>query len=81
MGDGHIFSAKVRLKNRFTLCDNKWHIINAHYIRDSLTLKVDRFPEAYGLNGSKNIMRTLAEGLLYVGGLPGESFYLIIGGL
>ena len=64
------FSAQVTLDNRYTLCDNQWHIVNAHFIKDSVTIKVDDYPEAYGFNGSSNLKKILTEAPLYIGGLP-----------
>ncbi|RXG70032.1 Laminin subunit alpha-2 [Armadillidium vulgare] len=72
IGHSHPFSARVSHPNIFTLCDNRWHIIKAHYIKDSLTLKVDSYPEVYGFNGSNNLPKTLAEAPLYIGGIPGK---------
>ncbi|KAL7642435.1 UNVERIFIED_CONTAM: hypothetical protein RMT77_006996 [Armadillidium vulgare] len=73
IGHSHPFSARVSHPNIFTLCDNRWHIIKAHYIKDSLTLKVDSYPEVYGFNGSNNLPKTLAEAPLYIGGIPETS--------
>ncbi|ROT86037.1 hypothetical protein C7M84_018409 [Penaeus vannamei] len=70
MGVGHSFSARVSLKNKFSLCDNKWHTVKANYVKDSLTLRVDKHREAYGFNGSSNEKGTPTDAPLFVGGLP-----------
>ncbi|XP_063590781.1 laminin subunit alpha lam-3-like isoform X2 [Penaeus indicus] len=70
MGVGHSFSARVSLKNKFSLCDNKWHTVKANYVKDSLTLRVDKHREAYGFNGSSNEKGTATDAPLFVGGLP-----------
>lgn len=71
MGVGHSFSARVGLRNRFSFCDNMWHTVKASYIKDSLTLRVDHYHEAYGFNGSGNGEGTVTGAPLYIGGLPG----------
>ncbi|KAK3855199.1 hypothetical protein Pcinc_038380, partial [Petrolisthes cinctipes] len=70
MGVGHSFSARVGLRNRFSFCDNMWHTVKASYIKDSLTLRVDHYHEAYGFNGSGNDEGTVTGAPLYIGGLP-----------
>ncbi|XP_042207400.1 laminin subunit alpha-2-like [Homarus americanus] len=70
MGSGHPFSARVRLRNKFNFCDNMWHTVKASYIKDSLSLRVDDYREAYGFNGSGNDERTLTGAPFYIGGLP-----------
>lgn len=77
VGHNRPFSARVTLPNIFALCDNQWHTVKAHYIKDSLTLRVDSHPEAYGFNGSNNLKKTLTEAPLYIGGIPGESRHLV----
>lgn len=74
MGKGHSFSARVGLRNKFRFCDNMWHTVKANYIKDSLTLRVDDYREAYGFNGSDNDKATVTGAPLYIGGLPGKCF-------
>ena len=73
MGVGHSFSARVGFRNRFSFCDNMWHTVKASYIKDSLTLRVDDHPEAYGLNGSGDHEGAITGAKLFIGGLPGEA--------
>lgn len=70
VGSGHTFGARVGFRNRYSLCDNSWHSIRAYFVKDSLTLRVDNEPEAYGFNGAINGNRVWAEAPLYIGGLP-----------
>ncbi|XP_071547005.1 laminin subunit alpha-1-like isoform X2 [Panulirus ornatus] len=70
MGVGHSFSARVGLRNKFSFCDNMWHTVKASYIKDSLSLRVDNYREAYGFNGSSNDKTTITGAPLYIGGLP-----------
>ncbi|KAK8738877.1 hypothetical protein OTU49_003716 [Cherax quadricarinatus] len=70
MGTGHPFSARVGLRNKFSFCDNMWHTVKASYIKDSISLRVDDYREAYGFNGSGNDKGTLTGAPFYVGGLP-----------
>ncbi|KAF2361238.1 Laminin G domain [Trinorchestia longiramus] len=67
---GHSFGARVGFRNRFSLCDNSWHAVRAHFVKDSITLRVDDQPEAYGFNGVIDSKRVWVEGPLYIGGLP-----------
>ena len=75
MGVSHSFSARVGLRNKFRLCDNMWHTVKANYVKDSLTLRVDNYREAYGFNGSDDDQGTITDAPLYIGGLPGKVSY------
>ncbi|XP_064107459.1 laminin subunit alpha lam-3-like isoform X1 [Macrobrachium nipponense] len=70
MGQSHSFSARVSLRNKFRLCDNMWHTIKANYLKDSVTLRIDGYREAYGFNGSEDDRGTVTDAPLYIGGLP-----------
>ncbi|KAK7085775.1 Laminin subunit alpha-2 [Halocaridina rubra] len=70
LGKGHTFSARVGLRNKFRFCDNMWHTIKANYVKESLTLRVDNYREAYGFNGSDDDRGTDTDAPLYIGGLP-----------
>ena len=73
VGENHSFGARVGSRNRYSLCDNGWHSVRAHFVKDSLTLRVDNEPEAYGFNGAVKSDRVWVEAPLYIGGLPGEN--------
>ncbi|XP_011501171.1 PREDICTED: laminin subunit alpha-1 [Ceratosolen solmsi marchali] len=58
--------------NPYTICDNKWHRIQAIYNNEELALKVDEMDQKYGLpaNINKHFIGSIITNALYIGGIP-----------
>ncbi|XP_050425592.1 laminin subunit alpha-1 isoform X2 [Adelges cooleyi] len=70
MGDRRPFRVEQSFHSEFTICDNKWHQIQAFYVEDKLTLKVDQFEQKYWLLDNGHITEAHTNSPLYIGGLP-----------
>lgn len=71
MGDRRPFRVEQTFQSEFAICDNKWHRIQAFYVEDKLTLKVDQFEQKYWLLDNGHITGARTHSPLYIGGLPG----------
>ncbi|XP_068083310.1 laminin subunit alpha-1 [Anabrus simplex] len=69
-GDKKPLRVEHSFPTRYYICNNEWHSIHASYVPSGVTLKVDNFPNQYGLsqNGGNSLARTRSP--LFVGGLP-----------
>lgn len=72
MGDRRPFRVEQSFQSEFAICDNKWHQIQAFYVEDKLTLKVDQFEQKYWLLDNGHITGARTHSPLYIGGLPGK---------
>lgn len=72
MGDRRPFRVEQSFQSDFAMCDNKWHKIQAFYVEDKLTLKVDQFEQKYWLLDNGHITEAHTNSPLYIGGLPGK---------
>ncbi|VVC37186.1 Hypothetical protein CINCED_3A012310 [Cinara cedri] len=70
MGDRRPFRVEQSFQSEFAICDNKWHQIQAFYVEDKLTLKVDQFEQKYWLLDNGHITGARTHSPLYIGGLP-----------
>jgi len=70
MGDRRPFRVEQSFQSEFAICDNKWHQIQAFYVEDKLTLKVDQFEQKYWLLDNGHITGARTNSPLYIGGLP-----------
>ena len=64
--------------NPYTICDNRWHRIQAIYNDEELALKVDEMDQKYGLPANINV-RFIGSAItdsLYIGGIPGNFYSL-----
>lgn len=81
LGDNNPLYAEQRFTSPYTICDNRWHRIQAVYNDEELALKVDEMDQKYGLppNVNYHMMDSTISGPLYIGGLPGKilSIYII----
>lgn len=74
LGDNNPLYVEQTFSSPYTVCDNRWHRIQALYNDEQLALKVDELDQKYGLpsNGNYHFMRAEAvSSPLYIGGLPG----------
>lgn len=76
MGDRRPFRVEQSFQSEYAICDNKWHQIQAFYVEDKLTLKVDQFEQKYWLLDNGHITGARTHSPLYIGGLPGMSYRL-----
>lgn len=74
LGDNNPLYAEQRFTSPYTICDNRWHRIQAVYNDEELALKVDEMDQKYGLppNVNYHMMDSTISGPLYIGGLPGK---------
>lgn len=74
LGDNNPLYVEQRFTSPYTICDNRWHRIQAVYNEEELALKVDEMDQKYGLpvNANYHIMDSTVSGPLYIGGLPGK---------
>jgi len=77
MGDRRPFRVEQSFQSEYAICDNKWHQIQAFYVEDKLTLKVDQFEQKYWLLDNGHITGARTHSPLYIGGLPGNCDILI----
>ncbi|XP_048508975.1 laminin subunit alpha-1 [Athalia rosae] len=73
LGDNNSLYVEQRFPSQYTVCDNRWHRIQALYNDEQLALKVDELDQKYGLpnNGNYHFMREgVVSSPLYIGGLP-----------
>uniref|UniRef100_A0A0A9YKQ2 Laminin subunit alpha-1 n=1 Tax=Lygus hesperus TaxID=30085 RepID=A0A0A9YKQ2_LYGHE len=70
MGDRRPFRVVQELDSEFTVCDNRWHRIQAHYINDELTLRVDDHDQSYWLSDNGHLTVATTKSPLYIGGIP-----------
>ncbi|XP_025195973.1 laminin subunit alpha-1 [Melanaphis sacchari] len=70
MGDRRPFRVEQSFQSEYAICDNKWHQIQAFYVEDKLTLKVDQFEQKYWLLDNGHITGARTHSPLYIGGLP-----------
>lgn len=72
IGDGP-FRATKNFASKYDMCDGKWHMVKLQYAKSSVTLKVDRYDIAYGLNENKQRkLLPTTNTPFYIGGLPGR---------
>lgn len=73
LGDNNPLYVEQPFPSPYTICDNRWHRIQAVYNDEELALKVDEMDQKYGLptNVNYHIMDSTVSGPLYIGGLPG----------
>ncbi|XP_014221917.2 laminin subunit alpha-1 [Trichogramma pretiosum] len=71
-GDNQVLQVEQNFLNPYTICDNRWHKIQAVYNDGELTLRVDELDEKYGLpiKTDSPFVATSITGSLYIGGLP-----------
>ena len=61
--------------NAYTVCDNRWHRIQAIFNDEQLALKVDEMDQKYGLPTRVDAGHFMGSGItssLYIGGIPGK---------
>ncbi|KZC04266.1 Laminin subunit alpha-1 [Dufourea novaeangliae] len=75
LGDNNPLYVEQPFSNPYTICDNRWHRIQAVYNDEELALKVDEMDQKYGLpaNINEHIMDNPVSGPLYIGGLPASA--------
>ncbi|XP_076668102.1 wing blister isoform X2 [Andrena cerasifolii] len=75
LGDNNPLYVEQRFTSPYTICDNRWHRIQAVYNEEELALKVDEMDQKYGLpvNANYHIMDSTVSGPLYIGGLPASA--------
>ncbi|XP_076178093.1 laminin subunit alpha-1-like [Ptiloglossa arizonensis] len=75
LGDNNPLYVEQRFTSPYTICDNRWHRIQAVYNDEELALKVDEMDQKYGLPANVNyhIMDSTVSGPLYIGGLPASA--------
>ncbi|XP_076279706.1 wing blister isoform X1 [Lasioglossum baleicum] len=75
LGDNKPLYVEQPFANPYTICDNRWHRIQAVYNDEELALKVDEMDQKYGLPANVNyhIMDSNVLGPLYIGGLPASA--------
>ncbi|XP_043600424.1 laminin subunit alpha-1 isoform X4 [Bombus pyrosoma] len=75
LGDNNPLYVEQRFNSPYTICDNRWHRIQAVYNDEELALKVDELDQKYGLPANVNyhIMDATVSGPLYIGGLPASA--------
>ncbi|XP_078049382.1 wing blister isoform X1 [Augochlora pura] len=75
LGDNKPLYVEQPFANPYTICDNRWHRIQAVYNDEELALKVDEMDQKYGLPANVNyhIMDSTVLGPLYIGGLPASA--------
>ncbi|CAB0032889.1 unnamed protein product [Trichogramma brassicae] len=71
-GDNQVLQVEQNFLNPYTICDNRWHKIQAVYNDGELTLRVDELDEKYGLpiKTDSPFAASSITGSLYIGGLP-----------
>lgn len=74
LGDKNPLYVEQQFPSPYTICDNRWHSIQAIYNDEELALKVDELDQKYGLPASitDHFMASTASSPLYIGGLPGK---------
>ncbi|XP_076751939.1 wing blister [Xylocopa sonorina] len=75
LGDNNPLDVEQYFTNPYTICDNRWHRIQAVYNDEELALKVDEMDQKYGLPANVNyhMMDSTVSGPLYIGGLPASA--------
>ncbi|XP_050482872.1 laminin subunit alpha-1 isoform X2 [Bombus huntii] len=75
LGDNNPLYVEQRFNSPYTICDNRWHRIQAVYNDEELALKVDELDQKYGLPANVNyhIMDATVSRPLYIGGLPASA--------
>ncbi|XP_034944517.1 laminin subunit alpha-1-like isoform X2 [Chelonus insularis] len=75
LGDKNPLYVEQHFPNPYTICDNRWHRIQAIYNDEELALKVDELDQKYGLpaNANEHFMASTASSPLYIGGLPASA--------
>lgn len=76
LGENNPLYVEQHFASAYTICDNRWHRIQAVFNDEELTLKVDELDQKFGLpaNGNNHFMGSSATSVLYIGGLPGILF-------
>ncbi|XP_043232783.1 laminin subunit alpha-1-like [Amphibalanus amphitrite] len=64
--------ARMKFATRFAMCDNRWHTVKAYYVQNQARLRVDKYPETYGVKKDSGRILT-GRFPLYIGGLPYSS--------
>ncbi|KAF3427281.1 LOW QUALITY PROTEIN: hypothetical protein E2986_11364, partial [Frieseomelitta varia] len=75
LGDNNPLYVEQRFTSPYTICDNRWHRIQAVFNDEELALKVDEMDQKYGLPANVNyhIMDSSVSVPLYIGGLPASA--------
>ncbi|XP_015124906.1 laminin subunit alpha-1, partial [Diachasma alloeum] len=71
-GDRNPTVVEQSFGSTYTICDNRWHKIQAVYNEEELTLKVDELDQRFGLpvGGDGSFLAEAASFPLFIGGLP-----------
>ncbi|BES88583.1 laminin subunit [Nesidiocoris tenuis] len=70
MGDRRPFRVVQEFESEFAVCDNRWHRVQAHYVNDELSLRVDDRDQSYWLSDNGHLTATTTNSPLYIGGIP-----------
>lgn len=70
LGNGNPFKVESNLASKFSLCDNKWHIISALYDLEQIALRIDDQPFIIALSQHRVHNMVSTSSPLYIGGLP-----------
>ncbi|KAK0081679.1 hypothetical protein PV325_011758 [Microctonus aethiopoides] len=75
LGDKNPLYVEQQFPSPYTICDNRWHSIQAIYNDEELALRVDELDQKYGLPASitDHFMASTASSPLYIGGLPASA--------
>ncbi|KAF0296584.1 Laminin subunit alpha-1 [Amphibalanus amphitrite] len=71
-GSNEPIRARMKFATRFAMCDNRWHTVKAYYVQNQARLRVDKYPETYGVKKDSGRILT-GRFPLYIGGLPYSS--------
>lgn len=77
VGNGEIRYASNNLDSDFALCNNQWHTVKTLYSNSELTVIVNGIRKTW-VQPVSNSMFDEYEAPLYIGGLPGKSYLLLI---
>lgn len=80
LGYNQALSVEQEFMSPYTVCDNRWHRIQAVYNDEELALKVDEMDQKYGLptNVEGHFLGSSITNSLYIGGIPGNTLFLTI---
>ncbi|XP_043229158.1 laminin subunit alpha-2-like isoform X2 [Amphibalanus amphitrite] len=69
-GAGQPIEARQSFPAKYLACNNRWHTVRATYGKDQAILKVDQYPERYGVSSVSLARPPTAALPLFLGGLP-----------
>ena len=69
-GNGSPIFVEQTFASPYTICDNRWHRVQATYSKEGLTLKVDDFEQKYDFPVVDDHLLSFTSPL-YIGGIPG----------